>query len=213
MYSNLYSLQTFLITVQTKFWHPTIGKFELQNSMRNQVRLVKINMYLIYGIALSFATEFIGLAVISTERRLPFVSDLPFDWTATPVYEILFIFQVLTNVLINITSILGHDFLFYALTINVICQFRLLKYVVRRIGSKDAERMVVLVGGNTRQDIDAELLRRCVQHHTLLLKCCDDLEKIFSITVFVQYAASVLSLCVSAFLITMVSPTLSFLTY
>lgn len=133
-------------------------------------------MYGIYIIAVTFAVEFISLSILSKERQLPFISKFPFNWKVSPTYEILFVFQVLTNICVNITSILGHDFLFIALLLNIICQFKLLKETLRKIGDENNIMMYNTILDWTKDvsftdtNIDVKLLKKCIQHHTKLLK-------------------------------------------
>lgn len=176
LYKNFNNLQEILLIVHKEFWPYSFGNTKLKRSLKNQQKLLKLLMYSMHIIALSFASQFIALSIFTSERRLPFRSKFPFEWKISPFYELLFIFQVCTNILVIITSILGHDFLFVVLMVNLINQFRVLKGVLRTIGTKDGKEFyIALEKLNGQEDIivdytDAKMFRKCVIHHIKLLR-------------------------------------------
>ncbi|GLV35061.1 Odorant receptor 85d [Carabus blaptoides fortunei] len=214
LYLNLNIIKDMLRVYWFQFWPVDIANDTLKSSLRFNTRLITLNMISIYSSGILFASEFLMLPIITGKRSLPFASCLPFDWKKSPVYEITYLYQVITNGVFVITSICGIDFLFISLMLNTVTQFKILKYVIMNVGTSNVkdlnEKLDAFIEEDEEDlvkhdDTDMTLMRKCIKHHIKLLKFCEDLEIVFSGTVFVQYVSSISAICMSSFIISLSS--------
>lgn len=193
------------------FWPSSLMGNSLEASLKFSSNFVQFNMMCVTGSAAVFALGFLFKPLFDGARELPFATWLPFDWRAPGIYECVYTTQVFTNLFLIILSILGHDFIFLALASNVVAQFHILSRMVDELGSgrdRELNTMLLSLEGvveGKKYSEEQQLLVKIIAHHQKLLFICEEMENIFSPTLFVQLATSLVAICVSSFLLTAVS--------
>ncbi|KAF5291574.1 hypothetical protein FQR65_LT01887 [Abscondita terminalis] len=158
--------------------------------------------------AFIFGIGIIGRPVIQGAKELPLISLFPFDCTESPVYEIIYCVQAVVDLYFAIISICGHDDLFLAICFNCLVQFRILKEVLVNVTRGNLKSLTDYEKENVENQQDEKKnYIECVEHHVLLLRVYNIIEKIFSLSNFVQLLCSVTAICVSSFLIVMTDNT------
>ncbi|XP_017777972.1 PREDICTED: uncharacterized protein LOC108563724 [Nicrophorus vespilloides] len=177
IYVHSARLKVIIVMALNEFWPSDFMGPVLEKSLKMTSMFVIFNMISLMGSASIFAFGFLSKPLLEGSNTLPFLSWYPFEYQYSPVYEILYILQVFTNIYVVILSILGHDFIFLALCINVITQYRLLKMIIGFTGSgnnADLNKSLMELDGspNDQTGENAEtkiLIIRCVIHHNKLL--------------------------------------------
>lgn len=112
---------------------------------------------------------------MGTEKTLPYPSAYPFDWTVSPLYEIIFTVQVVCDVLIPII-VLGCDFLFFSLCFTLTAQYIGLHHVIRKLGSKDMRNIIEKVGFDqseipqNQEDVAKMFIEIFAKQHVMLVR-------------------------------------------
>ncbi|XP_074037773.1 odorant receptor Or1 isoform X2 [Leptinotarsa decemlineata] len=153
-----------------------------------------------------FSLASITSPIFSKNRELPYKTLFPFDFHATPIYQIIYILQIGTHYLIDM-SVCGFDFLFMGICAGLTNQYILLGKTYEQVGT---ENMVPLYNKIRKLDgrrllgfgQDRKFLRLCIEHHQLLTRTTVVVEEIFNVVAFLQLCSSVLATCVSGFIAT-----------
>jgi 7tm Odorant receptor len=117
-------------------------------------------MLVIFGFGLIFAIGSIAKPLLLANKELPMKSWYPFDWSQSPIYEILYFYQSFVNFIV-ITIVCGYDNLFLCLCTNVAVQFELLQEVLGMIGHRKSDELAKKL----RKNDEFNLLVVCVEHH------------------------------------------------
>lgn len=86
------------------------------------------------------------------------------DTRESPYYQILFVLEVF---IISYNAPIIHgafDSLFFSIMTILLLQFRILKYQIRSIGTNTD------INDEMKRKKDMEMMKKCVEHHILLLK-------------------------------------------
>ncbi|RZC32089.1 odorant receptor Or1 [Asbolus verrucosus] len=135
------------------------------------------------------------------EYRLPLMAWYPYDTKTSPSYEITYVYQFVSALFIATTNV-NIDTLIAALNMYVGAQCDILCDDLRNLRNEQ-------VPG----DIDKAFIN-CISHHKNIVKFAEDSNKFFNWIVFAQFFTSVISIGLSLFQLTVVTPfTNEFFTY
>ncbi|XP_015838678.1 odorant receptor Or1 isoform X2 [Tribolium castaneum] len=124
------------------------------------------------------------------EHRLPFLAWYPFSVNKSPFYEITYIYQIVSVFFIVIVN-MNSDMLLVALMNILGVQCDLLCDNLKNI--------------QFRERINEEFLR-CVNHHMQILSYASDCNKFFNTIVLAQFFTTVVSLGLTMYQLTIVTP-------
>ncbi|CAH1141816.1 unnamed protein product, partial [Phyllotreta striolata] len=79
---------------------------------------------------------FIVPPLLHQERLLPFHVKYSFDWSVSPVYEIMFISHTI-SLAILVLSVMGVDMLFISVVMSTVMQYRLLQKCLLKYNTSD----------------------------------------------------------------------------
>ncbi|XP_029053755.1 odorant receptor Or2-like isoform X2 [Osmia bicornis bicornis] len=107
------------------------------------------------------------------------------DWpiSETPYYELTFTFQVICTFLIGIAYVCPDVFL-CVFNLHVMGQFRILQYRMLNFWNVEDKEMNAF----TYIDHCYAALKKCVQHHQLLIEFCVKLDQVYTMSIFVHMA-------------------------
>ncbi|XP_019528259.3 odorant receptor 4-like [Aedes albopictus] len=130
-------------------------------------------------------------------KLFPYVIWFPFDSTAEAVYYLVYLFEVYSGVIVAVGNV-GFNCIFCLLTSHLSMQLKLL--------CNWTEDMVVV---QDEKGLESKRkLNRIVRHHQDLLRCKDALQAMFSSTLFLNFSASSVLMCMQLYLITTADYTL-----
>ncbi|KYB28921.1 Odorant receptor 46a, isoform A-like Protein [Tribolium castaneum] len=125
------------------------------------------------------------------EFRLPFLAWYPYDTKSSPFYELMYLHQVISTYTVGVVDI-SADTLIAALNMYVGTQCDILCDNIRDIDGPV-------------QEMDAKW-KKCFTHHKEILKFAEHCQKFFNWIVLTQFCASVISIGLSMFQLTLVVP-------
>ncbi|VEN54476.1 unnamed protein product [Callosobruchus maculatus] len=166
-------------------------------------KLYKQQMYTVVYLlfcALLFSAVFLLSPLVATEREIPYKSIYPFDWTATPMYQITYALHFISINLVD-WIVVGFDSLFMGICFGLTCQYILLGRMFLELGN---QRSPLLNGqySMTQCCPDRGTLVMCIKHMQLLSKTTENVEKVFNLAAAFQLGSSVVAICVSSFIAT-----------
>lgn len=190
--------------VQNEFWPSDLFGEKVESDLNKLGRAASGIMIFVYTTAVIYFTGLFVIPLSIGDYNLPLKAAFGINFQFSPLFEILYFIQCLTNIFAVMHGIRGHDDFFVALTTNCIGQFKLLKEALSQIGTGNELKINSILDGiergnphGNKQDI--KLLVRCIEHHKILLEFCDYIEIAFSASLCVQLFVSVAAICVSSF--------------
>ena len=210
LYFYSHKLKNVLRLIWHEFWPAEVGgaKIASQLQLYNKIIISAAITMFISGVL--FAFGFLSSPLRSGSRILPFEAIYPFEWNQSPLYEIIYVVEWMTNIAFIVVGICGHDYLFVGICSNIVGQYILLKSVVGNLGTKqvsEVNRRIELTKTTHFVKVDdenAKLLRLCIRHHVVLTHVCEEVATIFSFSSFIQLFSSVTALCMAALIMTFV---------
>lgn len=142
--------------VNENFWPTSLGGKALETKLKKTSIVLYINMVLLFCGGFGFAFGYLSENLITGKREFTIMGWYPFDWTVAPVYQTIYVIQWIGSFYYIFFAILGHDCLFMSLFFNCYAQFKILKQFLRKFGVSGSD--------------DKEILRKCINHHNILLK-------------------------------------------
>ena len=140
-----------------------------------RAREIKFKVYVSMAVMSSFLVAgFLALVqIVATPyftRQLILRSTFSFDWNERYVYEMIYIWQYLTEffVLFLVTTF---DTLLFGMILVTSVQYIVLQNVLSGILCDRSQKQIVLVRGKNARHVDEmETLLKCVYQHRLLMK-------------------------------------------
>ncbi|XP_062541747.1 odorant receptor 4-like [Armigeres subalbatus] len=124
-------------------------------------------------------------------KLFPYVIWFPFNSTSGPIYYILYLFEIYSGVIVCVGTA-GFNSIFCLLSSHLSMQLILVRsWIESSVKAKDGN------AGKSREN-----LRRIIEYHQDLLRFKDALQEIFSTTLFLNFAASSVLMCMQLYLIT-----------
>lgn len=175
MYTNRENVEVIIDAIKNDFWPSDLMGSTLEKELKLQTRSVVTCMYMMYIFGIVFAAGFLSAPLRDGTASLPFESWYPFDWQLSPYYEIIYLTQWLVNMYVVVTTICGHDYIFFATVSNCVAQFKLMNLLLKQLGVDDKREILREIRRIRKTvgefaDVDEELLVLCVKHHLKLMK-------------------------------------------
>lgn len=193
----------------TDFW-PTQA-FGPKEEERNSKFSKTVNMFSHINTASAFVTMLVLLC-------LPFyrgVKEFPFkiwvpgvDIHESPFFEVITVWQWVTNYWTTLFSILCYDYIFVMFALSAICQLKMLQSALRNLTKKNngevfrfLKRRSGEVAGLNEEDRALAMLKVCVKHHVVLTNFLNDIYTTYSLPFLAQFAATFNALCFSGYVL------------
>lgn len=200
-----------LDVMQTKFWptHSFGSKEETENTTFSKT----INMFSHINTASAFVTMFVLLCLPFYRRvkEFPFKIWLPNDRLhETPFFELITIWQWITNYWTVLFSILCYDYIFVTFSAAAIAQLKMLQKALKSITNKDKDEIIRFLENRntasnakikTHEDKCLEMLKVCVKHHVILTNFLNDVYTTYSLPFLAQFAGTFNALCFSGYIL------------
>ncbi|XP_023310753.1 odorant receptor 83a-like [Anoplophora glabripennis] len=157
-----------------------------------------------------FSIVFILTPLFKETRQTPYKTVYPFEYSDGPKFEIMYLVQSFTNFYVVLGVVIGVDTLFMAVCCNITAQYRLLKNAFLKLGTDEVKELnsklsTLCAESDTSERNTTEekkFLIRCIKHHQLLLRTIEDVETVYSVIGFFQLGFSIVSICLSSFVLT-----------
>lgn len=173
-------LKEVLRVISEEYWPADLAGPETEQSVLTNSWIVIAMMCTYLTTAFFSCWDFMATPLVFGRRELPLQSSFPFVWDKSPLFEILYVWQFMSNSFIVVHSIATHDFFLNCLLANCITQLKLLKAVLRSIGngnSKEFNKKLKQFGYSdrnvstkTNEEEEFKLVIKCVQHHIKIVK-------------------------------------------
>nr|AKC58536.1 odorant receptor 1 [Anomala corpulenta] len=210
---NARKLKKLIQTVRKEFWPANIMGETTHNDIKYNSKILSLVFVVQYASAILFLWFSVLLPLAKPGRKLPHTSWFPFDSTVSPLYEIIYVWEVYLTAYINANIVCSYDTLFCSICGNCISQFRLLSAAVKCIGISGKEnqisnRLLRLQGvdynpvrtNQGKEDRESRrLLVICVNHHQKLIKITQELNEVFGPGHLAQFFASALGTCTACY--------------
>lgn len=166
--------------IWNEFWPANVLGADVEKHIRKDSQRI-VNLFILQ---ITSATIFLSMTTIvpltSSTRVLPSTLWYPFDWSKSPVYEILYILQTYTYAYFTFNLVSGCDFFYCAACANCITQFRLLCQTIQFIGTGKEygllDSLFKLPGNkyqpprNEKYRNEKTLMVICVKHHQKIIR-------------------------------------------
>ncbi|XP_049832739.1 putative odorant receptor 71a [Schistocerca gregaria] len=147
--------------------------------------------------------------ISGADRRLPLPAWLPFDATASPYYEAVYVGQALSLLLVPQIS-LCLNICYFALMLHLAAELAILRDNVAVVGWRRPSKEAAFQA--ERQAVDREfaaapenrLLEDNVRHHQLIIRAVSELEQIMSTSVYIHLFVNMINVCSHIFVISVV---------
>ncbi|XP_065074708.1 odorant receptor 4-like [Ochlerotatus camptorhynchus] len=133
-----------------------------------------------------------GVAKSEWIRLFPYVIWFPFESTGGLQYYLVYLFEVYSGNIVAVGNV-GFNCIFCLLTSHLTMQLKLLRNWIENVVETQDERSL----GRSK-----EKFRRVVQYHQDVLRCRDELQAMFSTTLFLNFSASSILMCMQGYVIT-----------
>ncbi|CAG9853741.1 unnamed protein product [Phyllotreta striolata] len=109
-----------------------------------------------------------------SRRDMPYPVKYSFDWSSSPIFDIMALIQIYGYHSVNVSSIIGTDLFFISIGSCMVIQYRLLQQCLLKYCTPE---MIVInkklknFGNDNDNDIDDERRQyfiKCVEHHKML---------------------------------------------
>ncbi|RZB40717.1 7tm 6 domain containing protein, partial [Asbolus verrucosus] len=151
-----------------------------------------------------------NVTVVANTKIMPYTTWIPFDYNESPLYELVFVFQIFATVVYGF-YIGATDALICGFMMMIKSQFLIIKNSLDRLVAKaqsdeieDADRIELL--DEKSQKIAAKLTNECVFHHQELIAMCEKAEDTFCYLMLLQFLSSLLIVCFALFQLSTLSP-------
>ncbi|XP_034179567.2 odorant receptor 10-like [Osmia lignaria lignaria] len=129
-----------------------------------------------------------------SDRVLPFKMWVDWPLSETPYYELMFTFQVICVNLIGAAYVCPEMFL-CLFNLHVMGQFRILQHRMLNFWNVEGKKMDAIM----YTDHCYTALKKCIQHHQLLIEFCMKLEQVYTMSIFTHMAVLSLLLCFDSY--------------
>lgn len=174
---------------------------EIEEIATKQVKSVKQFNVIYYSVALSCLAFAYITPLLAGDRIFPFPSYYPVDWEHNNLlYGLLYSFQVL-----GITSTCFVNASCDTVMSTLMCVlgflYEILGKKLENLGKETSEK------NSDGDNVESEKLKKCMEFHKRILNCTTELESLFSLVVFIQFSISSSVICVTAYQLSIFSPT------
>lgn len=164
-------LEEILQIITDEYWPANIAGIEVEKNVRYGSRLVIAMMTTYLTTAFFSCWDFMAIPLVFGRRELPLMSSYPFNWDQSPLYEILYVWQFISNQFFVINTLAAHDFFLNSLLMCCISQFKILKAVIRKIGTKDGLKISKELNRYGYSDRPVKVKPNEVEQYQFVIKC------------------------------------------
>ncbi|RZC42374.1 7tm 6 domain containing protein [Asbolus verrucosus] len=193
---NMKTLKELLVTLNSDIFQPKTMK---QRVLIEPNLNIWKNIYLVYFIMVSsdiaFWSTFPILDKSVKEYRLPFLAWFPYNTKISPLYEMTYIYQIISVCFIATVN-LNIDTLIAALNMYIGAQCDILCDDLRNLRN---------FGGEVPNDVNGGFIK-CTKHHKEILRFATNSNIFFNWIVLAQFVTSVTSIGLTMFQMTVVKP-------
>uniref|UniRef100_A0A6P7FML6 Odorant receptor n=1 Tax=Diabrotica virgifera virgifera TaxID=50390 RepID=A0A6P7FML6_DIAVI len=208
MWYKASELKELLDDIITKFWPYNLAGEDLSKRLKTFYFIIMIVMLSLLSAAFLFGIVFLVVPLFAEKRQLPFPAKYSFDWSPSPIYQLVYLSHTIGFLVVMVSCILGVDCMFLGIGASAVTQYRILQRAfayynapeMREVGQKLKE--LDREGYASVYDDKAEYFTRCLNHHLLLLKIVKNMNSVFSLIVLVQLLCSVSGLCLGTYMMT-----------
>lgn len=130
--------------------------------------------------------------------ELPFKSEWPWNWEATPLYEITYLLQVYGSWLTS-CAVAGIDCMFMGIFLHVSAEFRCISFRIREIGNeieRKAPHSTVLT--KDENQYTGEQIKKIVRQHCTCIDLCDKLRNFGDEIIMGHFLTSSITVCMTS---------------
>ncbi|CAG9829126.1 unnamed protein product [Diabrotica balteata] len=208
MWYNASELKELIDDILTKFWPYNLVGEDLSKRLKTFYFIIMVVMLSLLSAGLLFGIVFLVVPLFAEKRQLPFPAKYSFDWSPSPIYELVYISHTIGFLVVMVSCILGVDCMFFSIGASAVTQYRILQRAfayynapeMREVGQKLEE--LDREGYAGIYDEKRKYFARCLHHHLLLLKIIKNINNVFSLIVLVQLLCSVSGLCLGTYMMT-----------
>ncbi|XP_050500397.1 odorant receptor Or1-like [Diabrotica virgifera virgifera] len=176
MWYKASELKELLDDIITKFWPYNLAGEDLSKRLKTFYFIIMIVMLSLLSAAFLFGIVFLVVPLFAEKRQLPFPAKYSFDWSPSPIYQLVYLSHTIGFLVVMVSCILGVDCMFLGIGASAVTQYRILQRAfayynapeMREVGQKLKE--LDREGYASVYDDKAEYFTRCLNHHLLLLK-------------------------------------------
>nr|AKC58561.1 odorant receptor 26 [Anomala corpulenta] len=201
-------LDKLIKTVRYEFWPSDITNKDTAEKIRKDSRILFKIMMIESSICIMVVLTIAFGPLLKTGRVLPYPTWYPFDTSASPVYEIVYILQSYFGLHLSVPPIIAYDMLYYSLCANCTAQFRLLCDALRCIGNGTEDEMITKLvefdesQKELRGTSEQKLLILCIKHHQRLINTANEISQAFGNGHLVQLMGSASGICTACYILT-----------
>lgn len=146
----------------------------------------------------------------STVKRLPINGWYPFDVEISPIYEIIFAYQIISLMICGCANA-AMDIITAAFICQISIQLDILTdsmLHVREFALLQLKEKNPLEESFSEEDVDSEMqlfLIKCIEHHLKLKGFSENVQLVFSVPLFIQSLVAVGTICMTLFEMSLVS--------
>lgn len=153
-----------------EFWPITIASGKAYKLVQKKIKFIRRNVVMLSIVCILSSVVHLSRPLIAGTLKLPFLSWYPVSKTNLPTYELLYVWQWFTCIVIFILP--AFDVLMWVILTNISIQFILLQERLKVIFS-GKHREYITTGRAVKRNKDnvkLELLIECIEYHQKLLK-------------------------------------------
>lgn len=207
IYKNKY--MELLRVMQEEFWPTDAFGIKAENEITKFSKIV--NMFSHINTASAFVTMLVLLCLpfYRQVKEFPFKIWLPkFQIHESPLFELITVWQWITNYWTVLFSILCYDYIFIMFSAAVIAQLKMLQKALRNVTKINCDEIAIFLechcdvnNSKNYEDRCLQLLKVCIQHHAVLTKFLRELYTIYSLPFLAQFAGTFNALCFSGYIL------------
>lgn len=203
-YMNMFDI------MQKKFW-PT-KEFSEKEERKNTKFSKTVNMFSHLNTITAFITMFVLLCLpfLRQIREFPFKMWLPgVNLHKSPLFEIITIWQWITNYWTVLFGILCYDYIFVMFSGAIIAQLKMLQKALEhhaRINGNEVTKFLESRCGNlngfkSHEEKSLALFKICLEHHMVITNFVEDIYSAYSLPLLAQFAGTFNALCFSGYIL------------
>ncbi|XP_072387036.1 odorant receptor 83a-like [Diabrotica undecimpunctata] len=197
-------LKTVFNIMLTDFWPYDLINLESKKRVKEMYNLMNAMIWCFFWPGFLYCLMYL-IPPLFTTNGLPYVIAYPFDWTATPWYQIIFFSQAFVHGITIAFIGSGADFLVLGTLLNISSQYCILQECIEifntpEMYSTNKRLREIMNDGleNKYTDERREYFVRCVRHHQLILRFTKQVNNALNPLELFQLAVSIFALCLGA---------------
>ncbi|RZC35601.1 7tm 6 domain containing protein, partial [Asbolus verrucosus] len=186
---NMRKVKELMITLNSVLFQPKSFQLDLIRPHLNIWKKTYIGYWMLVGSAVVAMVIFPFVDNSFKDHRLPFLTWYPFDATISPVYEIIYIYQVV-GVSFRTVAVVNMDTLIAALMVYITTQCDILCDNLRNIDKNFYETLFI----------------KCIRHHQEVVRFAKSSNNFFNVIILGQFFSSTTVIAFTLFQLSLVDP-------